>query len=168
MSSRLLAFTLFFLHVDVPVSGGVVTGIDISEDFQSEFESFLLINLESVEGIMLVYRIPELMHVHFRDISSDDKCRIAGSECKSIQNNLKCLFFWFQSTRDSSIAFSNDKSILFGNKLKIKLGLLSSDGSHDYAKSCHIQFIYKQIYITLKDNLDHDSRLLMQDMVYNR
>ncbi|GKE94437.1 hypothetical protein Tco_1579292, partial [Tanacetum coccineum] len=50
---------------------------DISEDFQGKLESFLLINLESVEVVMLVYAIPELMHIHFRDISSDEKCRIA-------------------------------------------------------------------------------------------
>ncbi|GJX68135.1 retrovirus-related pol polyprotein from transposon TNT 1-94 [Tanacetum coccineum] len=37
--------------------------------------------------------------------------------------------------RDSSIAFSDIKSILLGNKLKIKLGLLSSDGRHDSAKN---------------------------------
>ncbi|GJR76943.1 hypothetical protein Tco_0089308 [Tanacetum coccineum] len=71
---------------------------------------------------MLVYRILELMHVHFRDIYSDEKCRIAWSECNSIQNDLKCGFSWCQSARDSFIAFSDIKSILFGNKLKIKLG----------------------------------------------
>ncbi|GJR38603.1 hypothetical protein Tco_1214287 [Tanacetum coccineum] len=116
---------------------------DIPEDFQGKFESFLLVNLESVEGVMLVHRIPELMHVHFRDIRSDEKCRVAWSECNSIQNDLKCGFSWSQSARDSSIAFFDIKSILFGNKLKIKLGLLSGDGRHDSAKICHIQFIYK-------------------------
>ncbi|GKG44680.1 hypothetical protein Tco_0486118, partial [Tanacetum coccineum] len=64
------------------------------------------------------------MRVHFKDISSDEKCRITWSECNNIQNDLKCGFSWCQSLRDSSIAFSDIKSILLGNKLKIKLGLL--------------------------------------------
>nr|GEZ89674.1 hypothetical protein [Tanacetum cinerariifolium] len=50
---------------------------DISEDFQIKFETFLLVKLESVEGVMLVNKIPELVHVYFRDISNDEKCRIA-------------------------------------------------------------------------------------------
>nr|GFC53970.1 hypothetical protein [Tanacetum cinerariifolium] len=57
---------------------------DISEDFQSKFESFLFVNFESVEFVMLVNRVPELVHVYFRDISSDDKCRIARSGYKCI------------------------------------------------------------------------------------
>ncbi|GJR22482.1 hypothetical protein Tco_0971009 [Tanacetum coccineum] len=122
-------------------------------DFQGKAcDRSLLINLESVEVVMLVYAIPELMHIHFRDIGSDEKCRIAWSECKCIQNNLKCFLFWFQSTKDSSIAFSNVKSILFGNKFKVKLGLLSSDRSHDSAKSCHIQFKHKQIYLAQRQS----------------
>ncbi|GJT24707.1 hypothetical protein Tco_0894644 [Tanacetum coccineum] len=126
---------------------------DISKDFQGNLESFLLINLEYVEVVMLVYAIPELMHIHFRDISSDEKCRISWSECKCIQNKLKCFFFWFQSTRDSSIAFSNVKSILFGNKFKkVKLSLLSSDGNHDSAKSCHISLITRNIYNTKRQS----------------
>ncbi|GJZ83594.1 hypothetical protein Tco_0648767 [Tanacetum coccineum] len=84
---------------------------DFSEDFQGKLESFLLINLESVEVIMLIYTIPELMHIHFRDISSD--------------------------------------------------------GRYDSAKSCHIQFICKQIYIKM-DNLAHDVRSLIQNKVYYR
>ncbi|GJW42071.1 hypothetical protein Tco_0070870 [Tanacetum coccineum] len=44
---------------------------DISKDFQGKLEYFLLINFESVEVIMLVYRVLELVHIHFRDISSD-------------------------------------------------------------------------------------------------
>ncbi|GKD24163.1 hypothetical protein Tco_1230377, partial [Tanacetum coccineum] len=109
---------------------------DISEDFQSKFESFLLVNLESVKGVMLIHRVPELMHVHFRDICNDEKCRIAWSESNSIQNDLKCGFSWCQSARDSSIAFFDIKFNFLGNKLKIKLGLLSSDGIHDFAKIC--------------------------------
>ncbi|GJX70202.1 hypothetical protein Tco_0307373 [Tanacetum coccineum] len=57
---------------------------DIFEDFQGKLESFLLINLESVEVVMLVYAIPELMHIHFRDINSDEKYRIAWSEFDSL------------------------------------------------------------------------------------
>ncbi|GJW93642.1 hypothetical protein Tco_0173314 [Tanacetum coccineum] len=70
-----------------------------------------------------------------RDIRSDKKCRIAWSESDSIQNDLKCGFSWCQSARDSSISFSDIKSIFLRNKLKIKLGLLSSDERHYYAFS---------------------------------
>ncbi|GKB97120.1 hypothetical protein Tco_0983257, partial [Tanacetum coccineum] len=111
---------------------------DIFEDLQSNFESFLLVNLESVEGVMLVYKISERVHVLFRDIRNDEKCKITWSESDSIQNDLKCGFSWCQSARDSSIAFSDIKPIFLGNKPKIKLGLLSSDGRHDSAKTCHI------------------------------
>ncbi|GKA79008.1 hypothetical protein Tco_0785545 [Tanacetum coccineum] len=51
----------------------------------SKFVSFLLVNLESVKGVMLVHRIPKLVHVHFRDIRSDEKCRIAWSESACIR-----------------------------------------------------------------------------------
>ncbi|GJV28340.1 hypothetical protein Tco_0709771 [Tanacetum coccineum] len=103
-----------------------------------------------------------------KDICSDEKCRLAWSESDSIQNDLKCGFSWCQSARYSSIAFTDINSILLGNKLKIKLGFLSGDGRHDSFKICHIQFIYKQIYIEQIDNLDHGARLLMQGSIYNR
>ncbi|GJZ81629.1 hypothetical protein Tco_0646623 [Tanacetum coccineum] len=50
---------------------------DISEYFKSEFESLPFVYLEYVESIMLVNRIPELMHVYFWNICSDEKCRVA-------------------------------------------------------------------------------------------
>ncbi|GKC20081.1 hypothetical protein Tco_1022231 [Tanacetum coccineum] len=98
---------------------------------------------------MKTSKIPELLHVTSGASGIDEKCRITWSECNSIQNDLKCGFSWCQSTRDSSIAFSDIKSILFGTRLQVKLGLLSSDGSHDSAKivtyNFHIQanFIQK-------------------------
>ncbi|GKG43708.1 hypothetical protein Tco_0482801, partial [Tanacetum coccineum] len=49
-----------------------------------KLESFLLENFESVEVIMLVHKVPELVHIHFRDISNDEKCGIAWSECNGI------------------------------------------------------------------------------------
>ncbi|GKE88799.1 hypothetical protein Tco_1566274, partial [Tanacetum coccineum] len=100
---------------------------------------------------ILVDRIPELVHVNFRNICSGEKCRIAWSESKSIQDNLKCRFSLFISRIDSFIAFSNLKPFLFGNKFKIKFGLLSSDGRHNSTKISHIQTI-----ISLKNNLDHE------------
>ncbi|GJS04981.1 hypothetical protein Tco_0321489 [Tanacetum coccineum] len=121
---------------------------DISEDFQSEFESLPFVYLKSVESVMLVNRIPELMHVDFWNIYSDEKCRVTWSESQSIQNNLKCRLSLNLSRIESSISFSNVKSFLLWNKFKIKFCLLSSDGRHDSAKSYHIQFIYKQICIT--------------------
>nr|GFA08164.1 hypothetical protein [Tanacetum cinerariifolium] len=39
---------------------------------------------------ILVDRIPELVHVNFKNIYGGEKCRIAWSERKSIQDNLKC------------------------------------------------------------------------------
>nr|GEV98191.1 ribonuclease H-like domain-containing protein [Tanacetum cinerariifolium] len=79
---------------------------------------------------MRVNRIPELVYVYSRDISSDEKCRISWSECNSIKNDLKCGFSWSQSARDSSIAFTDINSILLGNKLKIKI-----DAAHMVAAS---------------------------------
>ncbi|GKE61332.1 hypothetical protein Tco_1511699 [Tanacetum coccineum] len=95
------------------------------------------------------------MHVHFKNICSDEKCGIARSESKIIQDNLKCRLSLFLSRVKSSVAFSNLKPFLFRDKFQIKFGLLSSDGRHDSAKISHIQFIYKQIF-SLKDNLDHE------------
>ncbi|GJU82303.1 hypothetical protein Tco_1284668, partial [Tanacetum coccineum] len=66
---------------------------DIFKDFQIEFESLPFVNIESVESVMLVNRIPELIHLDFWNIYIDEKCRIAWSESQSIQNNLKCRLF---------------------------------------------------------------------------
>ncbi|GKA78711.1 retrovirus-related pol polyprotein from transposon TNT 1-94 [Tanacetum coccineum] len=89
---------------------------DISEDFQIEFESLPFVYLESVESVML---------------------------SQSIQNNLKSGLSLDLSRIESSIAFSNVKSLLLWNKFQIKFGLLTSNGRQDSAKICHIQFIYK-------------------------
>ncbi|GJW17239.1 hypothetical protein Tco_0024675 [Tanacetum coccineum] len=131
---------------------------DVSEDFQIEVEFLLLVHFKPVGIFILVDSIPELVHVHFRNICSDEKCGIARSESKSIQDNLKCRLSLFLSRIKSSIAFSNLKPFLFGDKFQFKFGLLSSDGRHDSAKISHIQFIHKQIF-SLKDNLDHEERL---------
>ncbi|GJX78534.1 hypothetical protein Tco_0326683 [Tanacetum coccineum] len=111
---------------------------DVSEDFQIEFKSLPFIHLESVESVMLVNRIPKLMHVDFWNISSDEKCRVVWSESKSIQNNLKRGFSLNLSRIESSVAFQNVKSFLLWNKFQIKFGLLSSNGRHDSARICHI------------------------------
>ncbi|GJT38990.1 hypothetical protein Tco_0938855 [Tanacetum coccineum] len=118
----------------------------VSEDFQIEVEFLLLVHSEPVGIFILVDRIPELGHVKFRNICSGEKCGIERSESKSIHDNLKCRLCLFLSRIDSSIAFSNIKPFLLGNKFKIKFSLLSSDGRHDSAKISHIQFIYKQIF----------------------
>ncbi|GJX43856.1 uncharacterized mitochondrial protein-like protein [Tanacetum coccineum] len=83
---------------------------DISKDFQIEFESLPFIYLESIESVMLVNRILELMHVDFWNICSDEKCRVSWSESQSIQNNLKSGFTLDLSRIESSIAFSNVKN----------------------------------------------------------
>ncbi|GJX37716.1 hypothetical protein Tco_0251019 [Tanacetum coccineum] len=107
---------------------------DISEDFQIEFESLPFVHLESVESFMLVNKIPELMHVDFRNICNDEKCRVAWCESQSIQNNLKCGFSLDLSRIESFVAFSIVKSFLLWNKFQIRFGLLSSNGRHDSAK----------------------------------
>ncbi|GJW94627.1 hypothetical protein Tco_0174299 [Tanacetum coccineum] len=89
---------------------------DISEDFQIEFKFLPFVNFESVESVMLVNRIPELMHVDFWNICSDEKSRVAWTESQSIQNNLKCGLSLDLSRIKSSVAFSNVKSFLFWNK----------------------------------------------------
>ncbi|GJX55142.1 hypothetical protein Tco_0285039, partial [Tanacetum coccineum] len=119
---------------------------EVFEDFQIKVEFLLLVHSEPVRIFILVDRIPELVHVNFRNICSGEKCKITWSESKIIQDNLKCKFSLFLSRIDSSIAFSNLKPFLLGNKFKIKFGLLSSDGRYDSAKISHIQFIYKQIF----------------------
>ncbi|GJU89614.1 hypothetical protein Tco_1302037 [Tanacetum coccineum] len=131
---------------------------DVSEDFQIEVEFLLLVHSEPIGIFILVDSIPELVHVHFRNISSDEKCGIARSESKSIHDNLKCRLSLFLSKIKSSVAFSNLKPFLFGDKFQIKFVLLSSDGRYDSAMISHIQFIYKPIF-SLKDNLDHEERL---------
>ncbi|GJS44314.1 hypothetical protein Tco_0569357 [Tanacetum coccineum] len=103
-----------------------------------EFESLPFVHFEYVESVMLVNRIPELMHVDFWNICNDEKCKVAWSESKSIQNNLKCGFSLYLSKIESSVAFPNLKSFLLGNKFQIKFDLLSSNGRHDSAKICHI------------------------------
>ncbi|GJV54121.1 hypothetical protein Tco_1449862 [Tanacetum coccineum] len=119
---------------------------DVSEDLQIEVEFLLLVHSEPVGIFILVDRILELVHVNFKNICSGEKCGIARSERKSIQDNLKCRASLFFSNIVSSIAFSNLKPFLLENKFKIKFGLLSSDGRYYSAKICHIQFIYKQIF----------------------
>ncbi|GKA86303.1 hypothetical protein Tco_0808014 [Tanacetum coccineum] len=114
---------------------------DVSEDFQVEVEFLLLVHSEPVGIFILVDRIPELVHVNFRNICSGKECRIAQSESKSIQDNFKCGLSPFLSRIKSSVAFSNLKSFLLGDKLQIKFDLLSSNGRHDSAKISHIQFI---------------------------
>ncbi|GJT10797.1 hypothetical protein Tco_0857839 [Tanacetum coccineum] len=89
---------------------------DVFEDFQIEVEFLLLVHSEPVGIFLLLDRIPELVHVNFRNICSDEKCGIARSESKSIQDNLKCRFSLFLSRIESSVAFSNLKSFLLGNK----------------------------------------------------
>ncbi|GKG10647.1 hypothetical protein Tco_0342047, partial [Tanacetum coccineum] len=119
---------------------------DVSEDFQIEVEFLLLVHSKPVEIFILVDSIPELVHVHFRNIYSDEKSGIARNERKSIQDNLKCMFSLFLSRIKSFVAFSNLKSFLLGNKFQIKSSLLSNDGRYDSAKISHIQFIYKLIF----------------------
>ncbi|GJV18883.1 hypothetical protein Tco_1367903 [Tanacetum coccineum] len=65
------------------------------------------------------------MHVHFWNICSDEKGRVAWSESKSIHNDLKCGFSLYLSRIESSVTFPNVKSFLLWNKFKIKFGLLS-------------------------------------------
>ncbi|GJS15120.1 hypothetical protein Tco_0409592, partial [Tanacetum coccineum] len=74
---------------------------------------------------MLVNRIPELMHVDFWNICSDEICRLAWSESQSIRNNLKCGLSLDLSRIESFVAFSNVKYFLLWNKFQIKFGLLS-------------------------------------------
>ncbi|GKB66057.1 hypothetical protein Tco_0927469, partial [Tanacetum coccineum] len=100
---------------------------DFSKDFYIEVEFLLLVHSEPVGIFILVDSIPELVHVHFRNICSDEKSRIARSESKSIKDNLKCRLALFLSRIESSIAFSNLKSFLLGYKFQIKFGLLSGD-----------------------------------------
>ncbi|GJW63822.1 hypothetical protein Tco_0115706 [Tanacetum coccineum] len=129
---------------------------DVSEDFEIEVEFILFVHSEPIGSIILVDRIPELVaFCKFWNIYSGEKYGIARSESKSMQDNLKCRFSLFLSRVESS-AFSNLKPFLLWDKFKIKFGLLSSNERHDSAKIFHIQFIYKQINISLKDNLDHE------------
>ncbi|GJY16435.1 hypothetical protein Tco_0386857 [Tanacetum coccineum] len=88
------------------------------------------------------------MHVHFWNICSDEKGRVAWSESKSIQNNLKCGFFLDLSRIESSIAFPNLKSFLLGNKFKIKFGLLSSQPKKKKANNVVfvVYFRYDRIF----------------------
>ncbi|GJS34634.1 putative transposase, Ptta/En/Spm, plant [Tanacetum coccineum] len=92
---------------------------DVSEDFQIEFESLPFVYFEFVESVMYVNKIPELMHVDFWNICSDEKCRI-----------------------ESSVAFFNVKYFLLWNKFQIKFGLLSSNGRHDSAKISEDSLIF--------------------------
>ncbi|GJV19129.1 hypothetical protein Tco_1368149 [Tanacetum coccineum] len=52
----------------------------------------LLVNSYLLGIFILVDRIPELVHVNFRNICSDEKCGISRSESKSIQDNLKWIY----------------------------------------------------------------------------
>ncbi|GJS59934.1 hypothetical protein Tco_0654718 [Tanacetum coccineum] len=65
------------------------------------------------------------MHVDFWNIYSDKKCRVAWSESKSIQNDLKCRFSLYLYRIKSSVAYPNLKPFLLGNKFQIKFDLLS-------------------------------------------
>ncbi|GJY31460.1 hypothetical protein Tco_0414955 [Tanacetum coccineum] len=71
------------------------------------------------------------MHVDLWNICSDEKCKVAWSKSKSIQNDLKCWLSLDLSRIESSVAFPNVNSFLLWNKFQIKFGLLSSNGRHD-------------------------------------
>ncbi|GKC10709.1 hypothetical protein Tco_1007491, partial [Tanacetum coccineum] len=91
----------------------------LSADFLVEF--LLLIHSEPRGIFILVDRILELVHVNFRNICSGEKCRIAQSKSKSIQDNLKCRLSLFLSRIESSIAFSNLKPFLLGTSSRSSL-----------------------------------------------
>ncbi|GJS94906.1 hypothetical protein Tco_0801874 [Tanacetum coccineum] len=109
---------------------------DLSESFQIEVEFLLFVHSKPVGSVMLVDRIPKLVHVNFWNICNGEKCIIAQSKSKSIQDNLKCGFSLSLSRIDSPVAFSNLQPFLLGNKFKINFGLLSSNGRYDSAKIC--------------------------------
>ncbi|GKF81786.1 hypothetical protein Tco_0240388 [Tanacetum coccineum] len=106
---------------------------DIFKSFQIEVEFILFVHSKPIGSVMLLDRIPELMHVNLWNICSGEKCRIARSESKSIQDNLKCGLYLRLSRIDSPVAFSNLQLFLLGDKFKIKFVLLSSNGRHDSA-----------------------------------
>ncbi|GKB51187.1 hypothetical protein Tco_0901940 [Tanacetum coccineum] len=95
---------------------------DVSKDFQIEVEFLLFVHSEPVGIIILVDSISELVHVNFKNICSGEKYGIAQSESKSNHDNLKCRFSLFLSRIESSVAFSNLKPFLLGDKFKIKFG----------------------------------------------
>nr|GEY02226.1 ribonuclease H-like domain-containing protein [Tanacetum cinerariifolium] len=124
----------------------------MSEDFQIEVEFLLLVHSKPVGIFILVDRILKLVHVNFKNIYSGEKCRIAWSESTSIHDNLKCRFSLFLSRIDSSIAFSNLKPFLLGNKFKIKFEMdLDSSQNNAIAKlPLHKQGDYKMWKLRIK------------------
>nr|GFB01363.1 hypothetical protein [Tanacetum cinerariifolium] len=82
---------------------------DVSEYFQIKVEFLLLVHSEPVGIFILVDKITELVHVNFRNICSDERCGIARSESKSIQDNLKCSLSLFLSRIMSSITAQQTK-----------------------------------------------------------
>ncbi|GKC62866.1 hypothetical protein Tco_1095464 [Tanacetum coccineum] len=89
---------------------------DVSKDFQIKVEFLLFVDSKPVGIFILVVSIPVLVRVDFKNICSDEKSRMARTESKSIQDNLKCMLSLFLSRIESSVAFSNLKSSLLGNK----------------------------------------------------
>ncbi|GJT67975.1 retrovirus-related pol polyprotein from transposon TNT 1-94 [Tanacetum coccineum] len=71
--------------------------------------AFLLINLETVciRISDLFVGVPELMHVDFRDFSSDQECIITRSEYESIQSDLICSFVLWLAELNSCISSFN-------------------------------------------------------------
>ncbi|GJR44012.1 hypothetical protein Tco_1312115 [Tanacetum coccineum] len=116
-----------------PVFGKEVVNVKLCVN--QEVSQFSLLFVTSVVNLWDVHQ--SFDHDYFRKLGKD------GSED-------------FKLRIESSVAFSNLKLFLLGDKLKIKFGLLSSNGRHDSAKIFHRQFIYKQINISLMDNLDHE------------
>ncbi|GKA05126.1 putative reverse transcriptase domain-containing protein [Tanacetum coccineum] len=76
---------------------------EVSKYFQIEVEFLLFVHSEPVGIIILMDKVPELVHVNFRNICSDEKCGVARSESKSIQDNLKCRLSLFLSRIESSV-----------------------------------------------------------------
>ncbi|GKE14460.1 hypothetical protein Tco_1422037 [Tanacetum coccineum] len=71
--------------------------------------------------------VPELMHIYFRNFSSDQESRIARREFKNIQSDLICGFSSWLSKLNSHVSFFNLESFLRNNQSIVMSNLLSDN-----------------------------------------
>ncbi|GJR22387.1 hypothetical protein Tco_0970914 [Tanacetum coccineum] len=101
---------------------------DLTKYFSVNSELFLIqLELVCIYIFDLLDGVPELVHVYFRNFSSDQESGITGREFKNIKSDLICGFSLWLVELNSHVAFFNLESFLRSHQNIVKSNLLSSN-----------------------------------------
>nr|GEV82112.1 reverse transcriptase domain-containing protein [Tanacetum cinerariifolium] len=100
--------------------------VDLTKYFSVNSELFLIqLELVCICIFDLVDGVPELMHIYFKNFSSDQESEIAGREFKNIHSDLKRGFSLWLVKLNSHVALFNLESFLENNQSIVKSNLLN-------------------------------------------